>query len=303
MEMGQLVRRVVKGGTEYVIVRPGITLCMLYSTPASELAPAVADILDAYIRFIPSGALGTYLSADGSWKSAPKRVIDKTLKELRATGPGDYAECHLGQEPPRNVGDYGVHFYASPLDDESSPLEDGILYLEFPPALSDFTTPDAFVEFVRTAADTHEFDSGYCGYAFKHLHESFVDESFDAIGKMAMRYVGFDISADVVRLDARARVCNVSWLTLLGPAITEQLGDLERLRKALPDVATISPLALGVMIRATELPTVGDVNRGANDVGALRAVSELTRELRVDAPNLGPDDEDFAERWLGRFDA
>ena len=234
MDLAQLTCRVVEGSTEYTIVRPGITLCLLYAKPAMTIGPAIAEILEEYIRFIPDNALQTYLSADGTWKNSTKRTFNSTLRKLRSISPEENAEFHFGQQPPANVENYGAHFKASPLDDDSVPLEDCILYLEFPATLSEFTDVDAFIAFVRKVALLCDFDSGYCGYAFKHLHMTFRREAFKAIGRMALRYIGFDIANDFIRDNARGRVCNVSWLTLFGTKITSQLGGAPQIREHLP---------------------------------------------------------------------
>lgn len=302
MDLDKLTRRVVSGSTEYTIVRPGITLCLLYAKPAITLASVVADILEMYISFIPDGALQTYLSKGGTWKKATKNIFNTTLRQLRATGPGEYIEFHFGQEPLRNVGKYGAHFQGSPLNDDFYPLEDCILYLEFPPDLTEFTTTDEFLKFLYRVARLCDYDSGYCGYAFNHLHMSFLREAFNEIGKMAMRYTGFDVSYDYIRKYARGRVCNVSWLTLFGNQITSMLGGIDKIQKNLHDAINISELGSGVIIRATEAPIIGDVNRGATDTIALQRLSEITRKMRVETLKLGPDDPDFAQRWLSRFD-
>jgi len=302
MDMDQLTCRIIIGGTEYTVVRPGITLCLLHAEPAVTLAPAIADIVEEYINFIPDGALQTYLSANGTWKKATKRTFTSALGKLRTTGRGEYAEFHFGQEPLRNVGEYGAHFKGSPLADDFFPLETCILYLEFPANLSEFTNIDKFIEFVHRVAASRDFDSGFCGYAFKHLHMSLRHEAFKAIGKMAMRYIGFDISNDFIRMDARGHVCNISWLTLFGGEITATLGGAGEIRRNFPDAVNISKLGSGVIVRATESPIRGDVNRGATDAVTLRRLSEITRSLRLEVPNLGPDDPDFAQRWLSRFD-
>ncbi len=58
----------------------------------------------------------------------------------------------------------------------------------------------------------------------------------------------------------------------------------------------------GVMIRAADAPIFGDVNYGAKDAAVLKDLAAMTRELRISIDNLGPDDPEFAERWLSRFD-
>ena len=64
----------------------------------------------------------------------------------------------------------------------------------------------------------------------------------------------------------------------------------------------VSELPTGVMIKAADSPIVGDVNRNATDALPLHTLSTLTKPLRLQVANLGPDDPDFAARWLGRFD-
>jgi hypothetical protein len=299
MALEELERRLVRKGTEYIFLRPGITLCLFYAEPACTLGPAVADIFEKYMAFIPAGALQTYLAADGSWKKMDKRVLNKTLSALRSIGAIDFAEVHFGEEPAANVGKYGVHFKASPLQDTFYPRETCVLYLEFPVELPE---PDALVEFVKSVASVRECDSGHCGYAFKNLQMTFRHQAFDEIGKLAMRYIGFDVSNDQVRRHARGCVCNVSWLNLFGRGILSQLGGPTKVQQELSDAMELGEVGPGIIVRSAELPMVGDRNRGATDVGPLRRLAKITRPLRVEVANLGPDDPSFAEHWLSRFD-
>lgn len=302
LDLDRLTVRVVERGVEYTIVRPGIVLCLFFAEPALVLAPAVADILEAYVRFIPPGALQSFLAADGTWKKATRKTFTTTLGKLRAIRAGEYAEFHLGQEPLASVGQYGAHFKAGPLADDFFPLEDCVLYLEFPADPAEVGGVERLVGFVEEIVRLHPFDSGHCGFAFKHLHMTFRREAFKAIGAMAMRYMGFDVQNDYVRKYARHRIANVSWLTLLGNRIVAELGGTDALRDGLADVARLTDVGAGVMVRASERPIVADVNRGATDAGPLRRLATVTRALRVEVANLGPDDPTFAERWLGRFD-
>lgn len=119
---------------------------------------------------------------------------------------------------------------------------------------------------------------------------------------MAMRFIGFDVYNDTILLKARGRVCNISWLTLFGKQITAKLVGPSEIRKNLADVMNILEVGSGIMIRAANMPIIGDVNRSATDVVILRRLSEITQSLRLEVPNLGPDDPDFAQRWPSRFD-
>lgn len=302
MQFPKLIGLVKQKEIEYVNVRPGISLCLWYAEPVDTLAVAIADILEAYVAYIPPGSLQTYLSPKGEWRLMNAKTLNSTLREMRAVGPGEEFEFHFGQEPARNVGRFAAHFYGSPLDDETLVHEDNMLYLEFPDNLFESVSVDDFVDFVARVGAMREFDSGYCGYAFKHLFMSLVEESYLDISHKAMRYTGFDISSDGFRLYARNRVCNVSWLTLLGKAITKALGGVSAVRKALPGAIKTLEVGSGILIRAAEMPIVGDVNRGAADVASLRRLAKLTKSLRAEVDNLGPDDPTFAARWMSRFD-
>src|SRR6266702_1754225 len=86
MDSEALICRLTERGNEYTIVRPGITACLLYREPALAIGPSIADILEKYVSFIPPGALQTYLSADGTWKSLNKRSYNAIMGRLRGTG-------------------------------------------------------------------------------------------------------------------------------------------------------------------------------------------------------------------------
>lgn len=302
MNFDDISGRAVINGAEYTYVRAGLTLCLFYSRPAATIGPAIADVFEAYKNFIPEGALQSYLSQDGTWKKTTTRTFNTVLAKLRPPKPFPIMDFYFGQEPLASVGNYGAYYKADALADDFFPHNSNVLYLEFPAHVSDFTTIDQFLAFVVKVAQIGEFDSGFCGHAFNHLHMTFLREAFLAIGKMAMRYIGFDVNYDYIRRYARGHVCNLSWLNLFGGAITAKLGGVEKIRKDLPKSMKIMELGSGVLIRAAEAPIVGDVNRGAADAFPLRKLAELTRPLRVEIQNLGPENPEFAQRWLARFD-
>lgn len=303
MDFSSLLRQVhLRSGT-YVMLRPGITLRLSYPEPIQTLGPHIADILESYMQFISPEVLGIYLASNGAWKVLPKRVLARDLEELRSIPPHyEFVEYHYGHGEPSHVGHYGAHFVGSHLRNVSAPHEENLLLLEFPHDLLEKRSPDTFIDYVTNVANRHPFGSGLAGYAFKHLHLTFRDEAFASIRQLAPRYIGFDISSDSAAEYSRDRVYNVSWLTLLGTHLVAELGGTDAIRAALPRSIGILPLRGGVLLRASEQPIVGDVNRGAQDVAPLRAMAALTRSLRLKAPNVGPG-VDFTAEWLARLDA
>lgn len=302
MDFESLKREVVRRSGTYVMMRPGITLRLSYPTSIQKLGPAIADILEAYQQFIKPAALTTYLSANGAWKTMAPRILSRDLTEFRSIPARyEFVEKHYGEGEPSHVGEYGAHFIGTDLGAERPPLEENLLLLEFPYDFVTLRSPAAFVAFVAKVAALHPFGSGVAGYSFRHLHLTYRNEAFEAIGELAPRYTGFDIDSDTARRYSRGHVYNVSWLTLLGAELVSELGGNDKLRSELPASVQLHPVKTGLIIQAAELPIVGDVNQGEGDTVPLRAVARLTRRLRVQAENLGPPG-DFAARWLTRFD-
>jgi len=302
MNFEPLVQTIKLRSGTYVMVRPGLTLRLSYPEPIQTLGSTIAAIIEKYLDFIKPEALGTYLSTNG-WKKLTARIVGRDLAELRAIKPSyEFVEYHYGHGDPSNVGDYGVHFTGSHLRNDVWPEEENLLLLQFPHDFLSKRGVDAFIEFVTTVASSHPFGSGVAGYGFHQLYLTFSNEAWNAIAAMAPRYIGFDIDSDGARHDSKGRVYNVSWLTLLGSALADSLGGAAGLRNALPESIGVRPLPTGVLLRAADQPIIGDVNRGADDVEPLRLLAQVTRPLRLSVPNLGPDEDRFAERWLNRFD-
>jgi TseV toxin immunity protein TsiV len=303
MDFDKLNRKIKLRSGEYTFVSPGISICLFYAEPIQTLGPFIAEIFESYISFIPPNSLQAYLASDGAWKGISTRVINSILKRLRSIPPDyEFFEFHVTQGAPGNVGEHGVHFVGSHLADDDEPLETNILLLEFPIDLLNSVPVDNFIEFVIKVAKIREFDSGIAGCAFKHLLLTLRSEAFEAICQMAMRYLGFDISYDMARLSNKGQIYNLSWLTLLGPQIITRLGGKEAIRNALPPMMQVMDSNGGIIIRASELPIIGDVNRGALDIEPLSHLAQLTGKARMSSEEFLIGGPDFGEKWLTRFD-
>jgi hypothetical protein len=303
MDLSSLNYEIETDDGPQLIARPGLSICMIYAQPADEIGPYVARILDAYLKFIPQGALETYLAGNGNWKTLTPRVLKATFDNLNDVGKGLYSEFHFGQEPAGNVGEYGANFKAGPLNDPFFDREANILHLEFPLDYAEPENAERLAGFFLEAVRILPPDSGYCGYAFKHLFMTFIEDALDYIGTKAMRFVGFDIPEDLIRSEARGRVYNISWLTVLGPAIVQELGGMDTLRTNLGGDLSMQEVASTAVIRAAELPIVGDVNRGAKDAKPLKRLAEITKPVRLEIElTIGPEELDLATRWPARFD-
>ena len=90
---------------------------------------------------------------------------------------------------------------------------------------------------------------------------------------LAIRHPGYDVEYnEASRLRLGRRVRGARWLTFAGKEITDKLGGRAGLRGALSNAIAVEPLGSGLIIRAGELPELGDVDKGIG-VPLLREVA------------------------------
>jgi hypothetical protein len=302
MDLSALEVKAKAFGTEFVIVRPGISLVLYSEVPLSALGPAVADVLEQYLAFVPPKALETYYAPTGTYKKLTPRILPTTLKTLRSLPKGaQYYEFHFGQGPEGGVGLYAAHFIGTWLADKKRyPLETNLLTLEFPADLLDRVSVGDFLGWVVRAAETLPYVSGNAGYAFQHPH-TFSSEAPAAIGRLMPRYLGFDPSYANCRDEMSGHSPSAHWLNLAGPALVDKLGGAEAVRAALPAPVEMRPAGAGLLIRGASRPPVGDVNRGAKDIEFLPDVARVLRPVRFEISGFQAAVD--PKTWLARFDS
>jgi hypothetical protein len=128
-----------------------------------------------------------------------------------------------------------------------------------------------------------------------------------------MRHPGINIASDHATWPLRDEkgVETVNWLTLLGEIPLQKLGGVAQLRRKLaatPEVEIVETKH-GLILKAGEAPQLGDLNRDLK-LPLYRAVyfaikPVLDPVIRDFSPfNLGrPDDAEYTERWLRRFES
>jgi Protein of unknown function (DUF3396) len=286
---------------EYCAVRVGVTLVVYYAKPMRELAEVVQRLIDLYLSFVPDHSIQSMLSTTGVWREFSKQSLSAGLRKLAADG-ADYRSIHLGSEASANVGEYGFHFFGSNFSKiDVSPRETCAAIFEFPAGALARDSKGRFEEFVVAVAESETFESGYGGYAFKHLFETWRDQALPWIGQRAQRYLGLDISYDSFRRAARGRVINVSWITLLGGGVTQALGGAKYISEQLSSEVRVRSLTTGLLLVAGESAPIGDTNRGVQDIRLLKEVALLTKSVRG-RMEIGFGSDAFRRGWLDRFD-
>jgi hypothetical protein len=302
MDLSALFVKARAFDTEFLIVRPGLSLALYSEVPLPALGPAVADVLEQYLAFVPPKSLETYYAANGTYKKLTPRVMTSTLKTLRAVPKGySFFEFHFGQGPEGGVGLYAAHFVGTLLaDPKRYPLETNLLTLEFPADQLERAPEADFIGFVARAAETFPYVSGNAGYAFQHP-QTFSSEARKAIGALMPRYLGFDPSYPHCRDEMRGHSPSADWINLIGPTLVDQLGGAATVRAALPAAVEVRPAGAGLLIRGATRPPVGDVNRGAKDIEFLPDVARLLRPVRFEISGFQAAVD--AAAWLARFDS
>ncbi|SHM78264.1 Protein of unknown function [Rhizobacter sp. OV335] len=286
---------------EYCVARTGVTLVLYFGKSTRDLAPSVSKLVALYLAAIPEDSIRSILSTTGVWRDFTKAGLASRLRKLAAEDV-DFVSIDLSSGEPGNVGEYGFHFFGTDLSNfEVWPREACSCVFEFPLAMLNADQRGRFEQFIATAADVEPFESGYAGYAFKHLFMTWRDEAHEWIAQKAQRFIGVDISYDSFNEAARRRVVNVSWITLLGHPLIKELGGDEQIRSQLSPEIRLQSLASGIAIIAGDVPPIGDVNRGAQDLQLLKEVAALTRPVRI-SMEIGFGSESFRRNWLSRLD-
>jgi hypothetical protein len=301
LTLEQLLLQLKMRSGEYCGARTGVTLVLYYGKSMGELAPTVSRLVELYFSAIPPGAIRSMQGSTGVWREFAKQNLNTRVRKLAAQGM-DYDSIHLSSGEPGNVGDYGFHFFGTDLSHfDFSPREACSCVLEFPLVALSAEQRGRFEDFVATAGEVEPLESGYAGYAFKHLARTWREQAMPWISQRAPRFLGVDISNDSFTRVARRRVVNVSWITLLGRPLVDELGGEAQIRSQLSPEIRLRQLASGLAIVAGEVPPIGDVNRGLHDLQWLKEVAALTRPVRASL-QIGFGSETFRRTWPNRLD-
>ena len=299
LDVSKLRQTLTKRGVEEESVRPVIMLSLYSEVSLHELGPSAATALRKYLEIIPKNVLRSAQLDSGDAGKLTSRRVARDLKHLDSP-PRDedilgvlYSSAELG--PP---GDFGVNFIIEDLTDPDFEDSSNLLRFEFPASAVD--SHEQTIELVLRLAECIPFSVGTCGYGLSHWHGDRF--AVDQVYRLLPRYLGLDHSSKTPRERIKGHTPSPSWLTFIHADLLNELGGDQALANHAPD-AKVSLLENGSMIRASKFPPVGDVNRGAADIGALPGVARFLKPKRTRIPFLrGAKVELDVQAWLSRFD-
>ena len=166
--------------------------------------------------------------------------------------------------------------------------------------------PERIVAFAQTALSTFPLHAGYAGLAIHAAGDPYQGD-YSALWPVLVRHPGLSYGDHAVFSSAVPEgVVAVNWLTFIGSKYVGALGGLDGLSRSTGAGIELAPLGEGgALLRAGDVPVVGDINRGDwpdayARVGRLLAPVRISDETFAQLPFWGFDEE-AQLAWLTRF--
>jgi hypothetical protein len=301
LDLSGLRRTLRKKTGEEDSVCPVLMLTLYSALPLAQIGPGAAAVLSRYVESIPPGSLRSAQIRDDVGPLTSQRIA-RDLKRLQKPSGSESLEVIVYSSSERGQpSDYGCHLLLWNLDDDGlvGPLQTNVLRFEFPCTFAEGPALESAVSLFTTLADSVPFICGTAAFGFSYWRGDRF--AADQVRSMLPRYSAFDHSDASVN-NMRGRTPCASWLTFLDASLLDQLGGRVSIAQAVPG-AQVEATKSGVRIRAALRPPVGDVNRGAEDIGVLPSLARWLKPLRFRVTTFkGSQIEMDVDAWLQRFD-
>lgn len=286
-----------------LVAWPTISICIYFSKLAHEISRSIAEAVDSYCEFVGHDKLNAYSANNGDWRELTAKKLRGDMSKLRDY-PRDvlalifeynYAEAHL--YPPR-PGPYGVYIFVRDEFLESTPLATNFLRFDFDINFVEANGIDTLLKWYVDLLDRVPYHSSHAGLAYKRLMYS-MDKASVGVDQKISRYYGLDPGFEPLRGKMRGRSGNPQWLNVFDHDLIQHLGGEKFLSSELRD-SRIVALHNGLLIQGASFPPLGDINRGAPDIGSIPEIARLLKSIRTPLTAFrGPV---RAQEWLARYD-
>jgi hypothetical protein len=283
------------------IIREGITICFYMRRSHRDIAHAVQQSLDAYLRAVGPQTLAWYAGQDdwqmldaASWSQLRRKLLEQ-----------DWPSLEL-KDDPAGVHGFGVEYYGKWFEDPRGLFEpDMVSALGFwlPTEFLEAQGPAAVRELALELAAPLPFNSGHAGLTFHAMHG--YAETEELLSQRCLRYPGMDVVLlRSLSWKLGTRVKGPAWLTFLGQPLLGELGGVAKLSARLASPGTtVHPLEEErTIVTLGQWPEAGDTEAGQYlpDYREFAHVMEphLHRPPKPWSPYFP---EDIWQKWERRF--
>jgi hypothetical protein len=296
-------RSAVRPRVPKLVALPTISVCVYFSKLAHEISRPIAEAMDAYQAFVGTDKLSQYAANTGEWRTLTSKKLERDVSKLRHY-PSDVLalifEYNSGEAlvHPAVPGPYGAYVNIVDRFLDSMPLTTNFVRFDFD---IDFVTSgniETFITWYASLLEMLPFHSSHAGLAYKRLNYS-ADKASKGVDRKISRYYGFDPGYEPLRDKMLGRTGNPQWLNAIDNTLVERLGGEAHIMTALPE-SKVTKLSNGLLIQGAPMPPLGDIRRGATDIGSIPEIARLFKPLRTPISAFrGPV---RAQEWLARYD-
>lgn len=297
-----------KTGITYL--RDGVLVAFFLPKPLHETVGAIADVFDLFLASVPPGAIKWAGIGAGAaeWKPVHAKTFDKCRALLAPSAARKRAMTSFelaGSEKAGDAPEYSLTLIAA-KPDKQAPDEVDLVEMTFPSSVVGKAEVEHFVDLVRKMAAKLPFISGYGSPSLVYSELGEGKALIESRG-LATRYPGFDVQKNKLGcIDINNWVRGARWLTLLGPDVVKKLGGIKKLRAALHKDIAVEEVGHGLMIRAGQVPEIGDRNKKI-DTPLLRNLAKALEPVTLfEEPILlssyfADRDKELLNTWERRF--
>jgi hypothetical protein len=286
-------------GEETLLLARGAYVIQLYGDPG--FAANAHELLGEWLE-ATGGAEGLeYLNATST---QPVKLTAQTLKRMQTTlqsGKGENRYFWINSAAGFNAGERSIEFNLYPKSADRS----SCVQIRLPPATVESVEPAKLIaDFKRmvTRPGVWHASAGLGLYVvFGSDWESIAGSKLWALSK---RFLALDLPNRQTESYLLKQTKGPNWLTYVG---AELVGELAAAPAEREPGFSVESLGGGKLIIAGARAPLGDVNRGAKDIGPLKIAAEMVKPLRstewMDIPLPLEMFDVETSSWLARLDA
>lgn len=298
-----------------VVIRPALILTVYFGNGYSaEGRKKIVACFDYFNERFGSHFKGKLLGGetDGKYTALRKDGFEQCRAKALALDPAYALEWHLSSEATQKISpEYCIETLTSQEHSERKFNERSYLKCWLP--WQTLLTSEGVQQWQALAqffCDELEVDHGYAGLspAFPYDRSRFIPFEYPLSQQFSALMIDSSAHLDMNKLKSDF-IKGVSWLTIVGNALLDKLGGVEKVKQQLKQPGLqVRPYRGGLIVQAGDYPALGGEEEGLPPLYV--AVNRVFKPIRIPDPDQlhhhMPDRESFDKeatlRWYARFD-